>query len=291
MRVKKLFSAKDILSWRSSQLSLGGRSIDLDWLLDIGGGLGWESLQKLKIFQNSQYELHKSLEDLAIIWAKHLKDQIPLQQLVGKCPWRDFEIEINSSVLIPRQETEILIELVLEKFRTKDSGCWVDLGTGSGVLAIGLARSLPSWTGYAVDCSEDALKVAARNLELLNKNKKVNLYLGNWWEPLISLWGSFDLVLANPPYIPTSIMKELHPIIKNHEPHIALCGGEDGMDSIREIIRGACKGLRKGGWLIFEHHHDQSERALKYLIENGFDQVDFQKDLEGVRRFAMGRLT
>ncbi len=126
---KFLFSAKEILTWRLNQLSFGGKKVDLDWLLDIGGGLGWESLQRLKIFQNSNYELSKSLDELSSIWIRHLNQEIPLQYLIGQCPWRDFQLTVNPSVLIPRQETEIIIDLALKKCRTKEYGRWADLGT------------------------------------------------------------------------------------------------------------------------------------------------------------------
>ena len=134
-----------------------------------------------------------------------------------------------------------------------------------------------------------ALMMAEKNLDRLNENSKVELSLGDWWEPLEPWWGSFDLVLSNPPYIPESVLKELEPIVRDHEPHLALSGGHDGMDSIRKIVGGAMTALSPGGWLIFEHHHDQSERSLDYLVQSGFINVTFEKDLDGIRRFAIGR--
>nr|WP_143703363.1 peptide chain release factor N(5)-glutamine methyltransferase [Prochlorococcus marinus] len=289
MKSKEKKSARDILNWRMAQLALGGRVVDIDWLLDVGGGLGWESLQRLKIFQNNHYELQKSLDELSFIWHRHINENEPLQYLVGKCPWRDFQLEINSSVFIPRQETEILVELALKKCNGISVGRWADLGTGSGVLAVALARSLPGWIGDAVDCSKDALSLAKKNLANLANNSHVHFHLGHWWQPLKSWWGTYDLVLANPPYIPSAVLSELHPIVRDNEPHLALSGGLDGMNCCREIIRGAKKGLGTGGWLIFEHHYDQSERLLNELIANGFKEVNFENDLEGVRRFAIGR--
>ncbi len=283
------FSANEILAWRKAQLNLGGRAADIDWLIDIGGGLGWDSLQKLKVFQDHYYELQLSLEDLSSIWLKHLTEQIPLQYLLGKCPWRDFELEVNPSVLIPRQETELLIEIALKKFKTKSFGRWADLGTGSGALAIALARALPFWEGHAVDLSKEALDLAAKNLSRLAEHSKIDLSLGNWWDPLKPWWGSFDLVLANPPYVPNAVFENIDPIVRNNEPREALCGGDDGMDHCREIIRGGVHGLRDKGWLVLEHHFDQSERMLGFLIDMGFEKVSCEKDLEGVKRFALGR--
>lgn len=100
-------------------------------------------------------------------------------------------------------------------------------------------------------------------------------------------WGTFDLVLSNPPYIPSGLIDDLEPIVKKNEPHIALDGGEDGMESSIKIISGALNGLSPGGWLILEHHHDQSEKVIKLMKNKGLDEVSFANDLNGVKRFAM----
>ncbi len=291
MSSDKSFTAKEILIWRKNQLLKGGRAVDIDWLLDVGGGIGWKALQKLKIFQNTSHTLALSLDQLSEIWEKHINDHAPLQHLLGKCPWRDFELEISSSALIPRQETELLIEIVLSKFDSirKENGIWADLGTGSGALAICLARYFPSWIGHAIDSSEAALCLAEKNINNLVNNSQVILHLGDWWDPLKPWLGEIDLVVANPPYIPKANLKKLDPVVRNHEPHLALCGGDDGMNHCRTIIKGAKYGLRTGGWLFLEHDFDQSERVLKFLEDSGFTAIDFARDLEGVKRFAFGR--
>tara|TARA_B100000131_G_C18040691_1_gene582276 strand:- start:106 stop:981 length:876 start_codon:yes stop_codon:yes gene_type:complete len=289
MGSKFYFSAEEILRWRLKQLSFGGSSADIDWLLDIGGGLGWNELQRLKVFRNGDYHLDIPLENLSLIWIKHLEKKIPLQYLLGKCPWSDFELEIDKSVLIPRQETEILLELALAKVSATKMGLWVDLGTGSGALAVGLARALTCWEGHAVDLSQAALEIASKNLKRLAPDSNVKVHLGNWSEPLDFYFGKFDLVVSNPPYIPTEILGNLDPIVRNNEPHIALSGGVDGMDSCRKVVEGSKKLLKSKGLLIFEHHYDQSERAGKLLLDYGFYDIDFHNDLNGFRRFAIGR--
>ena len=110
------FSGEEILFWRKKLLSNGGRAVDLDWLLDLGGGLQWGELQKLLIDQSQSLTLDQSLDYLASLWQEHIDKQIPLQHLLGRCPWRDFELEVSSAALIPRQETEILMELALTRF-------------------------------------------------------------------------------------------------------------------------------------------------------------------------------
>ncbi len=224
-----------------------------------------------------------------MIWESHLKDQTPLQYLISKSPWRDFELEVSSGVLIPRQETEFLIDLSLKKVSNLKFGRWADLGTGSGPIAISLAKSLPAWEGHAVDISKEALEIAKRNLKSIVPNKNVKFSLGDWWKPLQRWWGSFDLVVSNPPYIPSDLIGKLEPVVRNHEPRIALDGGEDGMNASKKIIIGASNGLAKGGWLILEHHFDQSEKIINFMKDIGMEDVFFEKDLHGIKRYAICR--
>ena len=113
--------------------------------------------------------------------------------------------------------------------------------------------------------------------------------MGDWWEPLKKWWGSFDLVLSNPPYIPSDLIEKLDPVVKNHEPRLALDGGKDGMNASRKIILGASTGLAKGGWLILEHHYDQSEKITDFMKNIGMEEVSSEKDLSGIKRYAICR--
>ena len=285
----KSISGNNFLKWRKQMILKGGRKVDFDWLLDIAAGVSWSKLQNIILNPENCFSLEISLEELEVIWEVHLKDQIPLQYLISKCPWRDFELEVSTDALIPRQETEFLIDFALNKVSDLKFGRWADLGTGSGPLAISLARSLPHWQGHAVDISKDALELAKRNLDSLAPKSNVKLYLGDWWNPLEKWWGSFDLVLSNPPYIPSDLIGDLEPVVKNHEPLIALDGGVDGMMASKQIIIGASNGLAKGGWLILEHHYDQSEKIIKFMKAIGMQEVTYEKDLNGIRRYAICR--
>ena len=267
----------------------GGRKVDFDWLLDIAAGVSWSKLQNIILNPDQCFCLEISTEELEFIWESHLKDHTPLQYLISKCPWRDVELEVSADALIPRQETEFLIDVALKKVFNMNCGRWADLGTGSGPIAISLAKSLPDWNGHAVDISQDALQLAKRNLESLAPKSNVKFSLGDWWEPLQRWWGRFDLVVSNPPYIPSDLIGELEPVVKNHEPLIALDGGVDGMIASKQIIFGALKGLAKGGWLIMEHHYDQSEKIIKLMKEIGMGEVSFEKDLNGINRYAICR--
>ncbi|MEB3200798.1 MAG: HemK/PrmC family methyltransferase [Synechococcaceae cyanobacterium] len=294
----------DLLAWRRARLSEGGRAVDLDWLLDLEGGLRWPDLQRLRLDPDRPVRLHTSLGHLEELWRRHRCHAVPLQYLVGRCPWRDLELQVAPGVLIPRQETEALVELALaatshpggHRFfasvappRIAAPALWADLGTGSACLAVALALAYPEARGFAVDLSADALEQARRNLAAAQVLDRVSLLCGSWWEPLQAHWGQLDLVLANPPYIPSFCLAGLDPVVRDHEPSLALDGGPDGLTCLRSVIAGAAEALRPGGLLLLEHHHDQSPAVLALMAEAGLVQPTAHQDLEGVWRFACAR--
>ena len=281
-----------LLDWRRSMLQLGGRASSLDWLLDLQGGVSWQALQRARLAPDQALNLRQGLPDLEQIWREHLTSQRPLQYLVGVCPWRDLELKVAPGVLIPRQETELLIDLAEEICPNPGTASpiqWADLGTGSGCLALAMSQLYPEGQGFAVDQSEPALQQAAWNLRAPIAQGRVQLRSGSWWDPLQDQWGALQVVVSNPPYIPSLIWRELEPVVREHEPELALNGGPDGLDAIRRIADGANQALAPGGWLLLEHHHDQSEAVLDLLEQAGLDTVSAHKDLEGVKRFARGR--
>ncbi len=279
----------ELLAWRRRQLGLGGQPADLDWLLDLGGGVRWPQLQSLRLHPERALQLQRSLAELERLWGEHLRSAAPLQYLLGLCPWRDLELQVAPGVLIPRQETELLVELALAGVEPQARLRWADLGTGSGCLAVALARALPRSEGVAVDLSPEALDQAQTNLERLQVAERVQLRQGSWWEPLQDRWGQLDLVLSNPPYIPTAVWRQLEPVVRDHEPALALDGGGDGLAAIRSVVAGAGRALAPGGWLLLEHHHDQSAAVLELLRGAGLEEVEAHRDLEGRWRFARGR--
>ena len=228
------------------------------------------------------------LPGLETLWHRHLQTHEPLQYLVGRCPWRDLELAVAPGVLIPRQETEILVEWALELASPRPA-LWADLGTGSGCVALALARAWPGSRGWAVDRSSEALRQAAFNLEQAGAGGQVQLLEGSWWEPLRAWWGQLALVVSNPPYIPTAVWAQLDPLVREHDPALALDGGRDGLDALRLLAEGAPSALAPGGLLVLEHHHDQSDAVLDLLAMAGLEQVQRHADLEGKWRFASAR--
>ena len=390
-------SGAALLTWRRRLLEMGGHRSDLDWLLDLAGGLRWSVLQRLRLEPHTEIQLLRSRQELEAIWCRHLQKAEPLQYLVGICPWRDLELRVAPGVLIPRQESELLVDLALTSLSAECRGIelapcladgktdpgapagedrpggltgsdglhsfspaetrqaatassdghdwhrtaetrqastagrdghpgaldrdrpvaipvphgevamaaqaaqpsglsagepeasgllWADLGTGSGCLALALARALPGARGLAVDCSEQALAQAAHNLHRYGLEARVRLCHGDWWEALEPWWGQLDLVVANPPYIPSAVIEGLDPVVRDHEPRLALDGGGDGLEAIRAIAAGARRALAPGGVLLLEHHHDQSAAVLALLAQADLVAVSAHRDLEGTKRFA-----
>ena len=288
-----MIEADQLFAWRRSQLQRGGRQADFDWLLEFAGGLDWSQLQRLRLDPRQSVALRCRLDAIEALWQQHLKQATPLQYLVGITPWRDFELAVAPGVLIPRQETELLIDLVQGLGLVEPAGAapllWADLGTGSGCLALALAQLLPTSLGLAVDSSLEALGQAGANLERLGLSARVALRQGSWWQPLQAEWGRLDLVLSNPPYIPTPVFQELAPVVRDHEPALALDGGLDGLDALRAIAAGAPQALAPGGWLLLEHHHDQSAAVQALLAGQGLEAIRPHQDLEGHWRFVSAR--
>jgi release factor glutamine methyltransferase len=285
--------ASDLLAWRRELLaSTGGARADLDWLLDLGGGLHWPELQALHLHPHRMVWLLQPLAKLEDLWRRHRRTAEPLQYLVGRCPWRDLELQVGPGVLIPRQETELLVDLAVALAPPTSGGDglrWADLGTGCGALAVALARALPAGRGVAADASDEALTFAALNRAAAGVEERFTLMRSDWWQALKPWWGELDLVVANPPYIPTITMEDLEPVVRDHEPRRALDGGSDGLMALRTICAGADQALAPGGVLLLEHHHDQSQSVGLLLEMAGLEDVRAHRDLEGVLRYASGR--
>jgi release factor glutamine methyltransferase len=283
-------TGEELLAWRRDLLRLGGEGQALDWLLDMAAGLSPSAFQTLRLHPHRPIGLQISRDDLERLWREHLVSSAPLQYLVGRCSWRTFEMVVGPAVLIPRPETELLIDLATQLMAiTGPTLLWADLGTGSGCLAMALAEAWPTSQGLAVDLSEEALSQARINLHNAGVGHRVRLVQGSWLEALQPWWGRLKLVVSNPPYIPSHQIDQLDPVVRDHEPRLALDGGHDGLSSIRTIAEAAPSALAPGGRLLLEHHHDQSDQVLSLLNEQGLVDCLFHLDLEGNKRFASAR--
>ena len=283
-------SVKEFLLWKKKQLSKGGDQQSFEVLLDCVGDISTKDLNLKILNPTGNLYLKKNLEFLESVWEDHLIKSCPIQYLCGITYWRDLKLKVTNKVLIPRPETELIIDIVFTIFKKKsEKFFFAELGTGSGAISIALALAYPFSHGLATDVDQDALEIAAKNFTNSSNQSNLKFYCGNWWSPLESCKGKLDLAISNPPYIPRDTYEKLPKEVKNFEPKVALLGGEDGLKHIREIIQKAPLFLKEKGWLILENHYDHSEKVKQLLIKYKFTSIKTVKDLSGIGRFTIGR--
>ncbi len=283
-------SLEEFLIWKKKQLSKGGDQQSFAVLLDCIGGISSNDLNLIRINLEGKLHLKKNLEFLESVWDDHLLRSSPIQYLCGITFWRDLKLKVTNKVLIPRPETELIVDIVFNIFRRKSEKLFfAELGTGSGAISIALALAYPSSDVIATDIDQGALEIATKNFINSSKQSNLKFYCGNWWSPLEEFKGKLDLAISNPPYIPKDTYEKLPKEVKNFEPKVALLGGEDGLEHIRKIIQKAPLFLKEKGWLILENHFDQSEKVKQLLLKNKFTSIEIVKDLSGIGRFTIGR--
>lgn len=263
---------------------------ELDWLVLEVSNLSALDLRLERIDPPFIY-LQLPFEELQWLWQQRLQQRVPVQHLTGTAHWRQFHLKISRDVLIPRPETELLIDLALAAVQSSSpagtTDWWADLGTGSGAIALGLATAFPKAIIHAIDCSAPALAIAQANSLTYHLQDRVHFHLGQWFEPLQGLEGQLRGIVSNPPYIPRDILPTLEPEVTEHEPHLALDGGVDGLNAIREIIAIAPVYLRSGGVLLLEMMSGQADQVKTLLQSQGhYSQIQIYPDLAGINRFA-----
>jgi len=214
----------------------------------------------------------------------------PLQYIIGSVEFFGFEFKVNSSVLIPRPETEILVEKALETVNKEASLKILDIGTGCGNIAISLAKNLPNSHLTAIDISEDAIKVAKENSDLNNINGQIIFQKIDFLNEESLNESSFDLIISNPPYIASSDYPGLKPELQNYEPKIALTDNNDGLSFFKEIAKKAKSLLKKNGRIFFEVGMGQAEEVKNTLIQNNFSEIEIYKDYSNIDRVVKGVL-
>jgi release factor glutamine methyltransferase len=210
------------------------------------------------------------------------QDGMPMAYLLGRTEFYGLPLTITPEVLDPRDDTETLVDWALSLMPPDAALAVVDLGTGSGAIALALRHERPAAQVWAVDQSPAALAVARRNAEVLEL--PVRWLQGNWLSSMPANQ-RFDLIVSNPPYIAAT---DPHMPALRHEPRQALVSGLDGLDDIRTLVDQAPGHLKPGGWLLLEHGHDQSAAVQALLRQAGFDQVQSRPDLAGIPRCTGG---
>lgn len=210
----------------------------------------------------------------------------PVAYLLGSRGFWTLDLAVTPDTLIPRPETELLVEQAIARLDPVAPARVADLGTGSGAIALAIASERPEACVVATDLSEAALAVARRNAAANGLVGRVEFRAGDWFAPLAG--ECFQLIASNPPYIADGDA-HLGEGDLRHEPPQALASGADGLDAIRTIISGAPAHLAEGGWLLLEHGFDQGPAVRELMLAAGFREVDTVRDLEGRDRVGLGR--
>lgn len=241
------------------------------------------NITKHSLFLNPNIKVSEEAAQLFCEAVKLRCTRVPLQHITGVQEFMGMEFFVNKNVLIPRQDTEVLVETTLEYIQRKKPVKVLDLCTGSGCIAVSIAKLVENTEVFAADISEKALQVAKENNKRNGTN--VTFILSDLFE---NIEGMFDVIVSNPPYIRTAVIQELMEEVREHDPWIALDGHEDGLKFYRDITENGKKHLNPGGKIFYEIGFDQGEEVRNILEMNGFKDIHVIKDLSGNDRVVYG---
>lgn len=255
------------LQWARGVLqSAGCDTPSLDAELLLAHALGWK---RARVLAHPEASLGATGERYRLLVARRARRE-PLAYIVGRRAFWSMDLEVRSGVLIPRPETEILVEQALAWALRRGGRNWgcvlVDVGTGSGAVAVALARELPWARVWATDTSPEALWVAQANARRYGVAHRIRFAQGEWLAPV---QGPVDAIVSNPPYVPSGVLHRLAPEIARYEPRLALDGGPDGLAAYRRLLPQAARALSPGGAIFLEVGHDQAD-AVSNLLRGYF---------------------
>jgi release factor glutamine methyltransferase len=276
------------VSWGEERLKTGPRvprveayvrrDAELLLLFVVGKDKAWLMANDDVVLQAAEFEKFSELIERRATGE-------PMQYIVGEVEFFGLPFKVGPAVLIPRPETEHLVEVVLERAAGLNTVRIVDVGTGSGVIAVALAKKLKNAQVTAIDLSTDALKVAQENAE--RNDAQVRFLEANLLAPVAG--ERFDFVVSNPPYVPDVEKTWLSVDVRDHEPHLALFGGADGMEIYRRLIPEARDVLVSGGWLVMEMGFAQGESVQALMEQAEFKEIEIVPDLQGIERIILGK--
>lgn len=277
-----------VLSWTTSYLKKHSiESPRLTGEILLAHSLG---IKRLDLYLQYDRPLQKNeLSDFKLLIKRRIQNE-PVAYITGGKGFFESDFEVSHDVLIPRPDTETLVEQALKILKTYQGHCRprmiLELGTGSGAIIVSLARAVPNNLYFASDISLAALAIAKKNAEKIARNR-ISFFAGSWFSPLGEN-SRFDLIVSNPPYIPTEDIQGLESEIKEFEPMLALDGGTDGVDSYRSILKNAHNYLVPGGIILLEIGFDQKEIMQSISGQyKEYEFIDFIRDLAGHNRVAL----
>lgn len=258
--------------------------LDVEILLEkaLGG------VDSLYIRLNLDKELTKEQEDLFNLFIQDRLKGRPVAYIVGNREFMGLDFYVQEGVLIPRPDTEILVEELIEICKDKENLNILDIGTGSGAITISLAKYLNTSNVKSFDISDIALEVGKKNAISNEVDNRVEFIKSDLFSAIKDNDIKFDVIVSNPPYIPKKDIKTLHTQVKDYEPYIALEGGDDGLDFYRSITEQSKLYLKENGILAYEVGHDQAQDVAKIMETNGYTKIYTKKDLQGIDRVVIG---
>lgn len=245
---------------------------------------------KLFIMLNRDFNLNPKQEEEFYRLIKLRENKMPTKYILGECEFMGMNFIVKPGVLIPRPDTEVLVEEVIKHIKEKAYTKVCDVCSGSGAIGIAIAEFVKDAKVIMYDISEDALAVAKLNIERFNLSKSVHVEFSDLLKVAISQSEKFQVVVSNPPYIREAVIPTLMEDVKNYEPYIALSGGSDGLDFYRRITKESLLVLEEDGLLAFEIGYDQREEVKAILLKAGFENIECIKDLSGNDRVIKGTL-
>ena len=247
------------------------------------------NVDRLYILLNLERNLSEEEENLFNKFIEERLNNRPIAYIVGNREFMGLDFYVQEGVLIPRPDTEILVEEVIEIAKDKGEINILDIGTGSGAITVSLAKYLENAKITSVDISEIALEIGKKNAVSNNVDDRIEFIKSDLFSS-IDKGKKFDIVVSNPPYIKREVIDTLDKQVKDFEPYNALEGGIDGLDFYRAITKEAKNFLRKGGTLAYEVGHDQSEDVSKLMEMDGYTNIYTRKDLQQIDRVVIGNI-
>jgi release factor glutamine methyltransferase len=262
----------------------GIETAELDARILAGIAFG---LQRLELVNREREEASaEALAKFQEMAERRLKGE-PVDRIIGEKDFFGLSFLLNEATLVPRPETELLVVRTLALLEGRHHKSILDLGTGTGCIAISVLTESPSTTAIAVDASSDALDVAKANAVRHKVAKRFDARQGSWFDPL-QVGELFDVIVSNPPYIASNTIETLATEVKDHDPRLALDGGADGLDAFRAILAEAPMWLKPDGWLVVEIGADQGPQVKAMFLKAGLEDVVIEKDLAGLDRVVFG---
>ncbi|AKA71057.1 peptide chain release factor N(5)-glutamine methyltransferase [Clostridium scatologenes] len=284
---KEQFNIGELLKFGYEELrSVGIDSYQIDCELLLGKAI---KKDRLFILLNRDYKLTVNEQREYCNFINIRKQRMPIKYILGECEFMGLDFYIKEGVLIPRPDTEILVELAIKCIKEQKFKKVCDVCCGSGAIGISIAKFVEDIKVKCSDISNIAYEVALENVKRFQLKHKVEVVKSDLLNYFIDNKEKFDIIVSNPPYIRNDVIPTLMEDVKNYEPYEALSGGQDGLDFYREITSQSLKLLNSGGFLLFEIGYDQKDSVGSILEQNGFTDISCIKDLAGMDRVIKGK--